>query len=202
MPVPATHLYDENAAEFDERTALEELPGHFHDLLDSFVDALPGPAVLDAGCGPGRDVEYFHGRGLDPVGVDAARGMIERASARRPGRYLLMDVRRLGFETDRFDGVWCPASVFFVPPDGMASALTEFARVLRPRGVARIGFKLGDGRVEVEKWGASTVEYRVTEDRARDLLSGAGFAVESVSVNEVGPDRTFANVLCRPDRDA
>jgi hypothetical protein len=41
------------------------------------------------------------------------------------------------------------------------------------------------------------VEYHVSEERARELLETAGFSVESVSVNEVSPERTFANFLCR-----
>lgn len=201
MPVSPAELYDQHAADFDEATSLDTLPDEFHALLESFVGSLPGPAVLDAGCGPGRDAEYFHGRALDPVGIDLARGMLERARAHRPGRYLKMDVRDLAFGGDRFDGVWCPASIFFVSPEEMATALAEFARVLRSGGVARIGFKLGDGPVEVEKWGATTVEYHVPEERARTLLEDAGFGVESVSINSVSPERTFANFFCRQSGD-
>lgn len=197
MPVPPADLYDQHAEEFDEAAAFDELPEQFRVLLESFVESLPGEHVLDAGCGPGRDVEYFCDRGLDPVGVDAAGGMVEYAREHRPGRYLLMDVRELAFEDRTFDGVWCPASIFFVPPDGMAAALAEFVRVLRPAGIARIGFTLGDGRTEVEKWGTTTVEYHVSEDEARTLLESAGFGVESVSVNEVASGRTFANFFCR-----
>jgi len=201
MPVPPGDLYDEHAAAFDDATALADLPEAFHVLLESFVAELPGPAVLDAGCGPGRDAAYFHERGLDPVGVDVADGMLERARETRPGRYAKMDVRALAFADGCFDGVWCPASIFFVPPPGMADALAEFVRVLRPGGVARIGFKLGAGRVDVEKWGATTVEYHVTEQRARALLEAAGFDVASVSVTDVGPERTFANFDCRLGTD-
>jgi SAM-dependent methyltransferase len=132
MPLPAAALYDRHAAEFDDSTKLDDLPEEFHALLESFVDGLSGPAVLDAGCGPGRDTEYFHANGLDPIGVDIARGMIDYARANRPGQYLEMDIRELGFDTDQFDGVWCPASIFFVSPDEMETALTEFSRVLRP----------------------------------------------------------------------
>ncbi|WP_323191245.1 class I SAM-dependent methyltransferase [Halostella sp. PRR32] len=197
MPEPPAELYGRHADEFDSRTKLDALPEEFHALLESFVDALPGPAVLDAGCGPGRDCEYFHTRGLDPIGVDIADGMIDYARTHRPGEYLRMDIRDLAFDADRFDGVWCPASVFFVPDEEMAVALNEFSRVLRPAGVARIGFKIGDGPVEVEKWGETTVEYHVSEDEARELLEAAGFRVQSVTVNQVSPGRTFANFSCR-----
>ena len=78
----------------------------------------------------------------------------------------------------------------------MATALGEFERVLRPGGVARVGFKLGDGRLEVEKWGTATVEYRLSVERAREMLTGAGFDVGSVAVDEVESGATFANVEC------
>lgn len=196
MPDPPDAIYGRHAAAFDAATALDELPDEFHSLLESFVEALPGPAVLDAGCGPGRDVAYFARHDLDPVGVDIAPGMIEYARSHRPGQYMVMDIRRLGFHADRFDGVWCPASIFFMPTDEMVTAVTEFARVLRPGGVARIGFKLGEGSVEVDKWDGTMMEYRVSKHQARDVVEIAGFDVESVSVNTVASGQTFANVLC------
>jgi SAM-dependent methyltransferase len=196
MVEPPAELYGRVAEEFDSRTGLEDLPASFRALLESFVETLDGPRVLDAGCGPGRDAAYFVDRGLDPVGVDRASGMVEYARRNRPGRYLRMDLRHLGFAANSFDGVWCPASVFFVPYEGMAAALAEFERVLRPGGVARVGFKTGDGRREVEKWDSVTVEYRLSVDRAREMVEAAGFDVESVSVEEAASGTTFANVEC------
>jgi len=154
--------------------------------------------VLDAGCGPGRDVAYFAERGLEPVGVDLASGMVEYARRDRPGRYLRMDLRSLGLAANSFDGVRCPASVFVVPHEGIAAALAEFERVLRPDGVARVGFKLGDGRLVVEKWGTTTVEYRLSVERARGMLASAGFEIESVTHGDDGPGATFANIECSP----
>lgn len=197
MPTPAEEVYDDNVEAFAEATALSELPGEFRDLLDAFVDRVDGDVVLDAGCGPGRDAAYFHDRGLDPVGVDAAAGMVAYARANRPGRYLQMDLRRLGFPADSFDGLWCPASVFFLPPAGMRAALAEFVRVLRPGGHARVGFKLGDGRTPVEKWGETTVEYHVDRAGASELLAGAGFEVGEPTVNTVSSATTFANFPVR-----
>ena len=77
---------------FNARTRLDKLPDSFQDLLESFVEALAGPAVLDAGCGPGRDAAFFAECGLDPVGIDLADGIVEYARANRPGRYLRMDL--------------------------------------------------------------------------------------------------------------
>ena len=200
MVEPPADVYGRVASEFDARTQLDELPDPFRDLLESFVEALPGPAVLDAGCGPGRDAAFFAERGLEPVSTGLADGMAEYARANRPGRYCRMDIRHLGFAADTFDGVWCPASVFFVPYEGIGAALAEFERVLRPDGVARVGFELGDGRLEVEKWGTTTVEYRIPVERAREMLGSAGFDVESVAVDEVASGARFANLECSPRR--
>ena len=199
MSEPPADIYGRNAAEFDARTRLADLPDAFRELLESFVEALEGPAVLDAGCGPGRDAAFFAERGLDPVGIDRAVEMAEYARANRPGRYLRMDLRSLGFAADSFDGVWCPASVFFVPFEGMTAVLSEFERVLRD-GVIRVGFKLGDGRLETEKWGTTTVEYRLSVERARGMLGSAGFDVESVAVDEAASGVRFANFECSPRR--
>jgi hypothetical protein len=41
------------------------------------------------------------------------------------------------------------------------------------------------------------MEYHVSEDEAQLLLEDASFRVESVAVNSVSPERTFAHFLCR-----
>ncbi|MHB9288326.1 class I SAM-dependent methyltransferase [Halobacteriales archaeon Cl-PHB] len=198
MPDPPAEVYGAKAAEYAEATSLDGLPEDFVALLESFAEAVPGERILDAGCGPGRDCEFFHDRGLSPVGVDLAAGMLEYARANRPGRYLQMDIRYLGLPDDHFAAVWCPASVFFLDSAGIDTALAEFERVLRPDGIARIGFKLGDGRTVVEKWDTAMREYHVTESEARQRLRSAGLAVESVRVDEVASGVTFASCRCEP----
>ena len=87
-----------------------------------------------------------------------------------------------------------------MPFEGIGAALAEFKYVLRPDGVARVGFKLGDGRLEVEKWGTATAEYRIPVERAREMLGSAGFDVESVAVDEAASSARFVNLECSPRR--
>lgn len=103
-PVPPGDLYDQHPEEFADDTTLDALPEELRTLLDSFVEGLGGPRVLDAGCGPGRDVDYFSARDLDPVGIDVVDGMLEHARAEMAGEYLEVDIRELGFESNCFDG--------------------------------------------------------------------------------------------------
>lgn len=54
--------------------------------LERFLaEVVPGDAILDAGCGPGRDVAFFRERGREVVGIDLSSGMLIEARARVPG---------------------------------------------------------------------------------------------------------------------
>jgi hypothetical protein len=75
--------HDRQAGEFDEATTLESLPEAVRALLESFVDGLGGPHVLDA-----------------------ARGTVEDARAHRQGQYLRMDVRSLGLPARRVEDLF------------------------------------------------------------------------------------------------
>src|ERR1700731_764955 len=88
--------YDEIAATyaatwFDD-PVMEPLLGRFYRLLE-----VPR-TVLDAGCGPGRDVLALNNRGCDVVGIDLSLGMVAQARNRvRDQVFRGMDMRSLRF---------------------------------------------------------------------------------------------------------
>lgn len=196
MSLPVQTFYDRHAASHDEANQLDDLPDDFRSILNDFIDSLQGDRVLDAGCGAGRDTEYFHNNDLDAVGIDISGEMIERARQNRPGTYTQMNLLNLSFNDNSFDGVWCPATIFFLEPIDMMQALLEFRRILTDNGVLRIGFKIGDGPYEVEKWGDTATEHHINEDDARQLLNMARFKIDDSAVFELDSDRTFANFSC------
>ena len=105
--------------------------------LDRFA-RLPPPrgVVLDSGCGTGRFASTLLERGLRAVGVDASRAMLRAARTRvHRGVFHTMDIRRLGFADAAFDGVWAVAVTLHLDPAGLAEALTEMRRVLKPGGI-------------------------------------------------------------------
>ncbi|WP_066415432.1 class I SAM-dependent methyltransferase [Halorubrum aethiopicum] len=198
MVLEPSEFFGNHAEEFDEANRLDELPDAFRSLLEAFEAELNGGAILDAGCGPGRDTEYFHTNGYDPIGIDISRPMIERARRTRPGIYQQMDIRHLAFDTDRFDGVWCPASIYFLPPVEMEAALREFRRVLTQGGVLHVGFKLGDGEDTQDRWDDSVTEYHLDEDTAETYVESNSFTIIETRTHSL-PDRTFKSVLCRSE---
>jgi SAM-dependent methyltransferase len=57
--------------------------------------------VLDVGCGPGINAPHFQGK--DYVGVDWNPGYIDYCRARFKGTFIVADITRHDFGTDRFD---------------------------------------------------------------------------------------------------
>lgn len=100
------------------------------DLHRRYVNLLPANAhVLDAGCGPGRDLARFAAAGHRPVGVDATPEFVTTASRRAP--CVRGDLRALPFAGRTFDGVWASASLVHLPDRDAAIALSELRRVSR-----------------------------------------------------------------------
>jgi SAM-dependent methyltransferase len=143
---------------------------------------LPVPSlILDAGCGPGRDLARFVAHGHQARGADLNPAFVDMANANAPT--VRCDLRQLGnhFAPAAFDGIWASASlVHLLEPDARA-VFGQFARLLRPGGklfacVKRVGetgwLDEPDGRRWYTVWDA---------DEFADAISGAGFTVDEVS---------------------
>ena len=103
----------------------------------------PGAAVLDAGCGSGRDSLHFMKAGYVVTAIDASQEMCDFAS-----RLLQQQVRQLRFqELDYeacFDGIWACASLLHVPERQQAEVFRRLMRALVPGGVLYASWKYGE----------------------------------------------------------
>ncbi|MEU9063753.1 class I SAM-dependent methyltransferase [Streptomyces sp. NPDC048430] len=67
-----------------------------------------GPAVLDLGCGTGRDAAVLHRAGRRVTGADLSGTMLAHARAHHPGpEYVQADLSRFDFGQRVFDAVLC-----------------------------------------------------------------------------------------------
>lgn len=173
-------FYTRGAEEFAENHRLDARPG-VKEKLENFCEDVEGERILDAGCGPVEEPTVFVEKGFDYTGIDIAPGMIEYARKNRKGDFHVMDMKDTDFQDEEFDGVWCNASIFFVPPDEMRETLQELARVLKTGGTLYINFKLGDGSFLKRKYGDEIRQYLVSEKEARETLESVGFRIESFS---------------------
>ena len=117
------------------------------DRVDRFANSLAVPSlVLDAGCGPGRDMGRFIAHGHAVRGVDLNPVFAAKARAHAPT--FEFDLRELGerFPDGLFDGVWACASLVHLPRVDAVAVLHDFAHLLRPGGSLFISVRsIGEG---------------------------------------------------------
>ncbi|MCW3838780.1 class I SAM-dependent methyltransferase [Micromonospora yasonensis] len=166
--------YDRIAADFAARNP--EVPATYRALADEFGRRLAGP-LLDLGCGTGRDLAFWAGRGAAPIGLDLSAAMLREAG--RVGAPLVQgDLLRLPFRAGTVGGVWCSAALLHLPRAAAPAALAGIRRVLRPGGPLLLSVKEGEGE-GWERWPGERADrffawYRAEE--VEDLLRVAGFA--------------------------
>jgi SAM-dependent methyltransferase len=156
--------YDENArAFFDSTRDVDMTP-----LYERFLPWVPaGGAILDAGCGSGRDTLAFRERGYRVTAFDASPEL-----ARLAERHTGQAVHVLRFEElewqEAFNGIWACASLLHVPEDQLPEALHRLTRALKPCGVVYASFKYGQG--ERLQGGRSFTD--LDEERLARILAG------------------------------
>ena len=118
--------YNQHAGDFFEGTRDHDVSQNIAALLEH-IDGGPPYAILDFGCGPGRDLKTFSDLGHIAVGVDGAAQLVEMARAYSGCEVWQQDFLQLDLPQNRFDGVFANASLFHV-------ASQELPRVLDDEG--------------------------------------------------------------------
>lgn len=103
----------------------------------ALLGEVAGKDVLDAACGTGRWALRMAEMGARVWGVDATAEMLAIAQAKQAGNchkadFMLGSVTKLPFVDGSFDLVTCALALSHVAD--LQSAISEFARVLRPGG--------------------------------------------------------------------
>ena len=176
-PVAASVAAYSDHAEDYETTYAER----YLDRVERFSNALPARSrILDAGCGPGRDLARFTARGHLARGVELNPLFAAMADARAPTS--LRDLRELEdqFPDEAFDGIWSCASLVHLLESEAVAVLGQFARLLSPGGRLYASVKASgrtgwhdepDGRRWYTVWDADTFARTVT---------GTGFTIEEI----------------------
>ncbi|MGH3794187.1 MAG: class I SAM-dependent methyltransferase [Pseudonocardiaceae bacterium] len=121
-----------------------------------FVCLYSPRAVLDGGCGTGRVAIELARRGLDVVGTDLDRDMIEVARTKAPGlTWVEADLSELDLAS-RFDSIVLAGNVIpYVASDRRHQAVLACARHLVSGGRLITGFQLQEGwptLVDYDQW--------------------------------------------------
>jgi SAM-dependent methyltransferase len=126
--------YEQEAESFWRHTKEHDVSQNIAALL-RHIEGTHRFAILDFGCGPGRDLKTFTELGYEAIGVEGARRFVEMARAYSGCEVWQQDFLRLALPLARFDGVFANASLFHVPRQELPRVLHELRRCLRPRGV-------------------------------------------------------------------
>ena len=126
--------YERRAASFWEGTRDHDVRQNIDALLRR-IEGAPPFAVLDFGCGPGRDLAAFRALGHEAVGLEGAPAFVAMARAHSGCEVWEQDFLALDLPAERFDGAFANASLFHVPAAELPRVLGELRRTLKPRGV-------------------------------------------------------------------
>jgi SAM-dependent methyltransferase len=183
--------YQDNADSFYSATVDIDMSATYQKFLPLIP---PGGALLDAGCGSGRDSLHFKTQGYDTTAMDASPALCTLAR-----ELLEQDVHCIGFEDitwqNHFDGVWACASLLHVAKDELPSVMKRLAKSLKLGGVMYASFKYGDS--ERVKGGRAFTD--MTEESFAELLK----SVPELSLKErwvtadrrVDADQNWLNVI-------
>jgi SAM-dependent methyltransferase len=126
--------YNQSADEFWEGTRDHDVGQNIEALLQH-IEGVPPFAILDFGCGPGRDLKVFAELGHFAVGLEGAERLVAMARAHAGGEVWQQDFLKLDLPDKYFDGVFANAALFHVPSQELPRVLLELHATLKPRGV-------------------------------------------------------------------
>jgi len=126
--------YNRGAGTFWAGTRDHDVGQNIEALLQA-IEATPPFAILDFGCGPGRDLKAFNDRGHIAIGLEGAARFAAMARAHSGCVVWQQDFLKLDLPKSHFDGVFANAALFHVPSQELPRVLLELHAALKPRGV-------------------------------------------------------------------
>lgn len=117
-------------------------------------------AILEAGCGAGRILRYYHNNGYNIVGFDFIDVAIDKLKQADPSLNVEVgDITALRFEDNAFDYVLA-FGLYHNLEQGLEQAVAETHRVLRQNGKVCASFRADNIQTRLTDW--------LTERRSKD----------------------------------
>jgi SAM-dependent methyltransferase len=177
-PQDLRRISQETLADYESRRASFWQGTQGHDVsqnIDALLRHVEGKApfaILDFGCGPGRDLKAFRDLGHEAIGLEGAPAFARMAREFSGCEVWEQDFLALALPPARFHGIFANASLFHVPAQELPRVLGELRAALKPRGVL---FSSNPRGANEEGW--SRGRYGAFHDHARwkRFLEAAGF---------------------------
>jgi len=175
---------------------------NYINLLKNFANLLKNKErILDAGCGPGRDIKILYELGAKEVyGIDLSKNMLDIARKYEPrGKYFAMDIRKLYFNDEFFDGIICIGVLVHLNRWDFIRSLKEFYRVLKKDGILLLSVKIDEKEKILidDKYGETRYFFIYTENFVKDSLKNIGFEILETRYS-VAPDKeVWLSLFCK-----
>ena len=189
--------YDKNAADYACNTS--DLV--FSEIQDMFLENLKdGAAILDFGCGSGRDSKSFLQKGYQVTALDGSAKLCKIAEEKTGIPVIQMDFNDFD-EQDKYDGIWACSSILHLPGQELKNVLINMEKTLHDGGIIYTSFKYGD--FSGMRKGRFFIDF--TEDSFRTFISDIEkLVIEKLWItNDVRPgrqDEKWLNMLLRITR--
>lgn len=147
-----------------------------HQNIEALLRHLParlGLAILDFGCGPGRDLLAFKAMGHAPVGLDGCPAFVDMAREASGCEVWRQDFLALDLPAQRFDGIFANASLFHIPAADLPRVLGQLRDSLKPGGVLFSSNPRGHNE---EGWQGERYGVWYDWPTWQQLMTAAGFA--------------------------
>ncbi len=164
--------YNARAESFWDGTRSHDVSQNIEALLKSIDHPQPF-AILDFGCGPGRDLKAFTALGHHPVGLDGSARFAEMARAYSGCEVWQQDFLKLDLPPARFDGIFANASLFHVPGQELPRVLSQLRHTLKPGGVLLASNPRGG---DVEQWNGERYGAYHSLEAWQRVVAAAGFS--------------------------
>lgn len=126
--------YNRHAEEFWEGTRDHDVSQNIEALLQH-IEGEPPFAILDFGCGPGRDLKAFCELGHIAAGLEGSARLAAMARAYSGCEVWQQDFLKLDLPGSHFDGIFANAALFHVPSQELPRVLRELHATLKPGAV-------------------------------------------------------------------
>ncbi|WP_196210250.1 bifunctional 2-polyprenyl-6-hydroxyphenol methylase/3-demethylubiquinol 3-O-methyltransferase UbiG [Citrobacter sp. Res13-Sevr-PEB04-36] len=176
--------YQRHAQDFFSSTVNVDMES----LYLPFLRHLPQSGrILDAGCGSGRDSKAFLEKGYQVEAFDASAEMVNLAS-----QHTGLCVKQMTFnditDTERYDGIWCCASLLHVSAEALPGVMSKLAHALKTGGIWYVSFKYGETE-------------RVKDGRHFTDLTEQGLEKLIAPLSDITLISSWTTLDKRPDRD-
>lgn len=112
--------------------------------LDFFLVGMSGSMVLDIGAGDGTAALYIKTQGINSVCIDLSVAMVDIMKSRGLDARL-MDMERMDFSDESFDGILALSSLMSIPKVDLPQVIKNISCMLKPGGKFAAFITKGEG---------------------------------------------------------